>query len=436
VNQRTPPIRLEVWEQPAMRTALAQRDIGRVYKLLTAAGVSQHGIARLTGQSQSEVSEVLSGRQVKQIDVLERICDGLGAERGWMRLADDYSEHSAYPEEDEVVWEAVTEKMKRRDALALASTAVLGRPVLGELLTVPIPAEVPLPSRLVMADVEAVRDLTARLWGLARLHGGQADVLSHTATRYMRLLTVPASKQVTRALRGALSWLHTEAGYAGFDSHQDDVARHHFRQALGLAQNDPYWQMVTLRYVGKLTEERGHPDDALKLHQLALIRGEQAAGDNPRLPVTAGLVRAEAALEYARLDHPEMARRELAGAADGWAPEGRADQATMDEARAAVAIELGELDAAEPFAASALRLRAGSGYEREAALTTVTLATIHVQAGEPDGLPLAKKAVDGVALLRSVRARERLGPLADALETRPGADTRELATMARRVAAS
>jgi len=135
-----------------------------------------------------------------------------------------------------------------------------------------------------------------------------------------------------------------------------------------------------------------------------------------------------------RLDHPEMARRELAGAADGWAPEGRADQATMDEARAAVAIELGELDAAEPLAASALRLRAGSGYEREAALTTVTLAIIHVRAGEPTGLPLAKKAVDGVALLRSVRARERLGPLADALDARPGADTRELAGVARRVA--
>jgi transcriptional regulator with XRE-family HTH domain len=83
-----------------MRTALAQRDIARVYKLLAAAGISQHGIARLTGQSQSEVSEILSGRQVKQVDVLERICDGLGAERGWMRLADD-SEHSAYAEEDE-----------------------------------------------------------------------------------------------------------------------------------------------------------------------------------------------------------------------------------------------------------------------------------------------------------------------------------------------
>ncbi len=101
-----------------MRTALAQRDIGRVYELLTAAGISQHGIARLTRQSQSEVSEILSGRQVKQVDVLERICDGLGAERGWMRLADD-SGRSAYARGDEAVWEAVTEEMKRRVVLAL-----------------------------------------------------------------------------------------------------------------------------------------------------------------------------------------------------------------------------------------------------------------------------------------------------------------------------
>ncbi|MDQ4038679.1 MAG: helix-turn-helix domain-containing protein, partial [Actinomycetota bacterium] len=406
-----------------------------VYKLLTAAGISQHSIARLTQQSQSEVSEILSGRQVKQVDVLERICDGLGAERGWMRLADG-PEHGAYPEEDKAVWEAVTEEMKRRDVLALASMVVCGRPVLGELLTLPAPVEVPLPSRLVMADVEAVQDLTARLWGLARAHGGQTDVLSHAATRCTRLLTVPASEQVTRALRGALAWLHSEAGYAGFDSHQDDVARHHFRQALGLAKDDPYWQVVILRYAGKLTEERGHPDEALKLHQLALIRGEEAPGDDPRLPVKVRLMRADAALEYARLSHPEMARRELARAAEGWVPEGRADQATMDEAHAAVAIELGEWDAAEPFAASALRLRAGSGYERETALTTVTLAVIHVQAGDSGGLALASKAIDAVAPLRSVRARERLGPLADVLDARPGVDTRELAGTARRVAAS
>jgi len=53
-----------------MRAALAQRDIGRMYTLLTAAGVPQHGIARLTGQSPSEVSEIVAGRQVKQVEVL------------------------------------------------------------------------------------------------------------------------------------------------------------------------------------------------------------------------------------------------------------------------------------------------------------------------------------------------------------------------------
>ena len=40
-------------------------------------------------------------------------------------------------------------------------------------------------------------------------------------------------------------------------------------------------------------------------------------------------------------------------------------------------------------------MRAGCGCGREAALTAVTLATIHVQAGEPVGVTLAEKAIDG-----------------------------------------
>ncbi len=44
-----------------MRGVLAVRDIGGLYRLLKAAGVSQREIAGLTGQSQSEVSEILKG---------------------------------------------------------------------------------------------------------------------------------------------------------------------------------------------------------------------------------------------------------------------------------------------------------------------------------------------------------------------------------------
>ncbi|HEV2780334.1 MAG TPA: helix-turn-helix transcriptional regulator, partial [Actinophytocola sp.] len=72
------PIPPEEWEKPEMRSALAAREVSTVYRLLRRTGVSQRQIAALTGQSQSEVSEILKGRQVMAYDVLARIADGLG----------------------------------------------------------------------------------------------------------------------------------------------------------------------------------------------------------------------------------------------------------------------------------------------------------------------------------------------------------------------
>jgi len=63
------------------------------------------------------------------------------------------------------------------------------------------------------------------------------------------------------------------------------------------------------------------------------------------------------------------------------------------------------------------------------------LATIHVRAGEPDGPRLAHGAVTAAAKLTSFRVRRRLEPLAAALEARSGGDYRQLARMARQVAA-
>jgi len=76
----------------------------------------------------------------------------------------------------------------------------------------------------------------------------------------------------------------------------------------------------------------------------------------------------------------------------------------------------------------------GREHRRDAAQASITLATIHVRAGEPDALRLANEAITGVAQLRSQRARDRLAPLAAALGSRsgrPGSDYRELARMAR-----
>jgi DNA-binding CsgD family transcriptional regulator/transcriptional regulator with XRE-family HTH domain len=69
---------------------LGRRDIAAVFSILTRShGMSQRQIGALTGQSQSEVSDILSGRSVAYYDVLARIGAGLGIPRGLMGLAYD-----------------------------------------------------------------------------------------------------------------------------------------------------------------------------------------------------------------------------------------------------------------------------------------------------------------------------------------------------------
>jgi len=78
----------EVWATDEMRQACARRDVAEVYQRLNAAGVSQRRLAAATGQSQSEVSEIMRRRRVVgDVGVLQRIADGLGVPRGWWGLA-------------------------------------------------------------------------------------------------------------------------------------------------------------------------------------------------------------------------------------------------------------------------------------------------------------------------------------------------------------
>lgn len=86
--QLDPEVAVILSSEVALR-ALARREIGTVFRLLQRNGVSQRRIAALTGQSQSEVSEIIKGRRVLSYDVLVRIADGLGVPRARMGLAGD-----------------------------------------------------------------------------------------------------------------------------------------------------------------------------------------------------------------------------------------------------------------------------------------------------------------------------------------------------------
>ncbi|MGH3754686.1 MAG: hypothetical protein ACRDRP_18710 [Pseudonocardiaceae bacterium] len=101
-----------------MRAALDARDVGIGYRLLGQAGVSQRRIAALAGQAQPEVCEILQGRRVRDVEVLERIADELGVPRGWMRLCPGEDGPSAGKE--------VAEDVKRRVLISTTAAAPLG----------------------------------------------------------------------------------------------------------------------------------------------------------------------------------------------------------------------------------------------------------------------------------------------------------------------
>jgi len=122
----------------------------------------------------------------------------------------------------------------------------------------------------------------------------------------------------------------------------------------------------------------------------------------------------------------------LARAQGGWRPSNDLERADMAYQTALVHMDLGNLEAAEQFA---FTVNGGGWHRPVGVFASILRATIYVQAGEPRGALMAKSAIDAVAPLHSVRARERLQPLITALEARPRSDHRDLARIARRIAA-
>ncbi len=437
------------YERPEARAVLTARDVGGVYRLLQRDGVTQREIARLTGQSQSEVSEILRGRQVRDVTVLERIVDGLEVPRSFMRLSGgaDVGD-GAYSGKDAVTGSPEeVERMYRRVLLASAGVAFAGRPVdkLGELLSLPGPAPVPLPTRIDWVQVARVRDLTQRL-GFAGT-GAFADpvVLSAAAARAERLLGVSGAEPVKRALMVAVAELHIDAGWAGFDAWRYDRAMHHFRIALDLATaaGDVYLQAYALNSAGLALREFGHPNDGLKMTQFGLAKAWDIPRDEQRA-VVVGMIgraaveacaRADAATALADLEDLDAAEREMARSRGLWSAT-RADPCgDLDRPAALLALRRGRLDVAEPFAAVSVRRWEGISQVGHTQ-SGIVRATIYVRAGEPSGLPLAHGAITAVTKLSSVRARKRLEPLVAALEARPGRDERDLARMARQVSSA
>ncbi len=434
-----------------VRQVLATLDIGALYRLLgTEAGISQRQIAALTGQSQSEVSDIVTGRRrVESHQVLVRIAFSLQIPPELMGLswwgADGTYRGEVLTAEPP---ERVNEEMRRRTLIAATSTAALGEALHGldELTELTLPTRQPLPSRLSMAHVHTVHAVTERLRSVARQFGGQATLFGIAAQHYTQWMLVPATEAVKAKLGAALAELHTEAGWCCYDTGVDGTG--HFTQALGLADTarDGFGIANAAFHSGLTLVRSGHPDDALKCFQMGqlVLSGFQPGKarpavldpDDPRVPVLAGRLNRMSATAYARLGNADQAKRHLAQANEGWAPREAFEQAGAYLTTAGIQLDLGRLDTAKAFAASAVRTY-GDDHCRGRTSAELALAEVHVRAGEPRGLMLAQQAITAVRTLQSVAVRhERLVPLTAALEARPSNDAKELAQLARQIAAT
>ena len=143
----------------------------------------------------------------------------------------------------------------------------------------------------------------------------------------------------------------------------------------------------------------------------------------------------DSATALADLDEPEKANTDLARARGLWQPTSADTHGDLDRPAAILELERGHLDAAEPFAVASVRRWEGVSQNGHTN-SCVVLATIHVQAGDANGLRLAHSAISATNKLTSVRVRRRLVPLADALDARTGSDAKQLARMARQVAST
>ncbi|MGH3908201.1 MAG: hypothetical protein ACRDTE_29070 [Pseudonocardiaceae bacterium] len=242
----------------------------------------------------------------------------------------------------------------------------------------------------------------------------------------------------------ALAELRIEAGCSAWGAGLYGRTMYHFARSLELATDtdDTYLQVLALRHAGLASVEHGHPDDGLKMLQCAQARTWEIPRHDQRAVIVGVSGRAaaeavclqESATALARLGDLGAAFTALAKGRDLWTPTRSDLFGDMDRGAARLELERGRLDVAEARAvASVHRWEGGRQLGRTA--SGAVLATVYVTAGDSRGLPLAHRAITDAGKLGSVRVRRLcVGPLADALDNRPGADARDLARQARQIA--
>jgi transcriptional regulator with XRE-family HTH domain len=425
VQERVDPA---MWQRPDMRAALAARDIATVFRLLQRVGVSQRRIAALTGQSQSEISEILGGRHVVSYDVLARIADGLGVPRGHLGLAYDEttSQLVGATANQTVSGETGHEEEDSRRLLArLTELTVGGATIDPQSWAQPFAvAWAPAPEHVGLADVRRLETITGQLRTLDRQYGGGAcrDAVLAQVAWAQQLLRAQVSEDAVHALHVAVGDLHTLAGWTSFDLGIVGPARRHYARALEHAKfvDEPSLVAKVLYCLGRLHLHHGWAAQALRLFQLGQVAAQESG-----LGRAVALMHANLAWAHAMLGDPRQtlaaigrARDEYAGAEQEDTPHWISffDSAELTALRGMALATLPEptpqqrAEAIDRFSVStALR---ELPLARSRAFEHTALAWLLLANGDIDeGVRAGHQAVDLATELRSKRVLDRMAPL-------------------------
>ncbi|MGW4521060.1 helix-turn-helix domain-containing protein [Amycolatopsis sp. NPDC004378] len=428
-----------VWDEPAMREALANRDMAEVFRLLKARGISQRRIAGLTGQAQPEISDILRGRIVSSYELLSRIATGLGIPRGLMGLAYspglDPAGHQGLASAAGGVASWMPgdtgpggSDMQRRAFItwvAQAAIAGVSAAELARVLDQPANATtVPVQSagRIGVREAEALEASVLALRARDDLLGGGAVVATAAGEiGWARaLLTASASDTVRQRVQLASADLYSAAGWAAFDTGDPEQARAWLAAGLALAKDVNAHDLAAkvLFQLGRIYLHDQDGDGALKMFQL----GQLAAQDSgvPRAVALMHLSSAWANAELGRADNAiglldragdELARDPGPERAPAWlafmGPE------EIDGISGMVYTALSARDRA--YAENAV-LYATRSYEarpasdaRSRASDQIAIAAGQLRAGNPQaGVKTARLVLPQVAALHSARLTDRL----------------------------
>ncbi len=302
-----PPLDPTWWERPELQTALATRDVGKIYRWLQRNGWSQTLIGSKTLQSQGEISEILSGRQVKAYEVLERISDAFDIPRGLMGLAYSSTVETDKPQD-------LTFEDRQSFAGSVASVAFgSATPDARKWLPKFSIGSTSVPDMITLADIEQVRSMTREFRKLDQRFGGGAAVdASRGFYGYARhMLNSKAEDSVSRDLKVSLADFSSMVAWSFHDIGNQLASRRYLMNALVLAReaDEPSLISSILYRLGRVNMHEGHPAEALKMLQIGQISA-QDAGD----PAEIARLHANEALAYAMLGKETHVRDALARA--------------------------------------------------------------------------------------------------------------------------